>query len=59
MIIANSSGTLGVFNKADLIVDAIIGYGMLGELKGIPAHVIQEILNSQNQSRCLWIHHPD
>ena len=50
MIIANSSDTLGVFNEADLIIDAIIGYGMHGELKGIPAHVIHEILNSQNQN---------
>jgi NAD(P)H-hydrate epimerase len=49
MIIANSSDTLGVFYEADLIIDAIIGYGMSGELKGIPAHVIHEILNSQNQ----------
>jgi len=49
MIIANSSDTLGVFNEADLIIDAIIGYGMSGELKGISAHVIHEILNSQNQ----------
>jgi len=49
MIIANSSDTLGVFNEADLIIDAIIGYGMYGELKGIPANVIHEILNSQNQ----------
>ena len=48
MIIANSSDTLGVFNEADLIIDAIIGYGMHGKLKGIPAHVIHEILNSQN-----------
>jgi len=50
MIIANSSDTLGVFHDADLIIDAIIGYGMSGELRGIPAHVIHEILNSQNQS---------
>ncbi len=49
MIIANSSDTLGVFNEADLIIDAIIGYGMSGELKGISAHVIHEILNSQNR----------
>ena len=48
IIIANSSNTLGVFNDADLIIDAIIGYGMHGGLKGIPAHVIHEILNSQN-----------
>lgn len=47
MIIANSSDTLGVFNDADLIIDAIIGYGMHGELKGMPAHVIHEILNTQ------------
>ncbi len=50
MIIANSSDTLGVFNEADLIIDAIIGYGMHGQLKGIPAHVVHEILNSQNQN---------
>ena len=50
MIIANSSDTLGVFNEADLIIDAIIGYGMHGELRGIPAHVIHEILNTQNQN---------
>ena len=50
MIIANSSDTLGVFNEADIIIDAIIGYGMYGELKGIPAHVIHEILNTQNQN---------
>ena len=50
MIIANSTDTLGVFNQADLVIDAIIGYGMYGELKGIPAHVIHEILNSQNQN---------
>lgn len=49
MIIANSSDTLGIFSNADLIVDAVIGYGMNGELRGIPAHVIHEILNSQNQ----------
>ncbi len=49
MIIANSSDTLGIFNDTDLIIDAIIGYGMHGELKGIPAHVIHEILNSQNK----------
>ena len=50
MIIANSSDTLGVFNETGLIIDAIIGYGMHGQLKGIPAHVIHEILNSQNQN---------
>ena len=50
MITANSSDTLGVFNKADLIIDAIIGSGMHGELKGIPAHVIHEILNTQIQN---------
>jgi NAD(P)H-hydrate epimerase len=49
MIIANSSDTLGVFSEADLIIDAVIGYGLRGELSGIPAHVIHEILNSQNQ----------
>ncbi len=49
MIIANSSDTLGIFNDTDLIIDAIIGYGMYGELKGIPAHLIHEILNSQNK----------
>jgi NAD(P)H-hydrate epimerase len=49
MIIANSSDTLGVFKEADLIIDAVIGYGMHGELSGIPAHVIHEILNSQNK----------
>jgi NAD(P)H-hydrate epimerase len=49
MIITNSSDTLGVFNDVDLIIDAIIGYGMHGELRGIPAQVIHEILNSQNQ----------
>ena len=49
-IVTNSSDTLGVFNDADLIIDAIIGYGMHGELRGIPAHVIHEILNSQNQN---------
>ncbi|NHZ85361.1 MAG: NAD(P)H-hydrate epimerase [Planctomycetia bacterium] len=48
-IITNSSDTLGIFNEADLLIDAIIGYGMRGELKGIPAHVIHQILNSQNQ----------
>jgi len=50
MIVANSSDTLGVFNEADIIIDAIIGYGIYGELKGIPAHVIHEILNTQNQN---------
>lgn len=50
MIIANSSDTLGVFNDVDLIIDAIIGYGMHGKLRGIPAHVIHEILNSLNQN---------
>jgi NAD(P)H-hydrate epimerase len=50
MIIANSSDILGVFNEADLIIDAIIGYGMHGELKGIPAHIIHEILNTQIQN---------
>ena len=49
MIVANSSDTLGIFHDADLIIDAIIGYGLHGELRGIPAHVIHEILNSQNQ----------
>jgi len=50
MIIANSSDTLGIFKQADLIIDAIIGYGMHGKLKGIPAHVIHEILNTQIQN---------
>ena len=50
IIIANSSDTLGVFNETDLIIDAIIGYGMYGKLRGIPAHVIHEILNTQNQN---------
>ena len=50
IIIANSSDTLGVFIEADLIIDAIVGYGMHGELNGIPAHVIREILNTQVQN---------
>ena len=33
-----------------MIIDAIIGYGLIGEPRGIPAHVIREILNSQNRN---------
>jgi len=48
MIMANSSDYLGVFKSADIIIDAVIGYGMKGDIRGIPANVIHEILNSQN-----------
>ncbi|MBC8346216.1 MAG: NAD(P)H-hydrate epimerase [Candidatus Marinimicrobia bacterium] len=50
LISANKSDPLGVFQKADLIIDAIIGYGLTDEPRGIPAHVIREILNSQNKN---------
>ena len=48
MIIANSSDYLGIFSDTDIIIDAVIGYGMSGKIRGIPANVIHEILNSQN-----------
>jgi NAD(P)H-hydrate epimerase len=48
MIMANSSNYLGVFKSADIIIDAVIGYGMKGDIRGVPANSIHEILNSQN-----------
>lgn len=45
---SNNSDPLTVFKGADLIIDAIFGYGLSGAPKGIPARVIREILNSQN-----------
>lgn len=48
MIMANSSDYLGVFKTADIIIDAVIGYGMKGDIRGVPANIIHEILNSQN-----------
>ena len=47
-IVANSSDSLGVFRDTDLIIDAIIGYGLNGKPRGIPAHVIREIMTIQN-----------
>lgn len=49
-IVANASDPIKIFGEADLIVDAIIGYGLTGELRGVPAHLIRGILNSQNSS---------
>jgi len=50
LITNNSTYELGLFREADLIIDAIIGYGLSGQPSGIPAHVIREILNSQNRN---------
>ncbi len=47
-VIANESDRLNVFDDADLIIDAVIGYGLHGEPRGIPAHVLREIHNSEN-----------
>ncbi len=48
MIIANSTDKLGIFKTADIIIDSVIGYGMKGQIRGIAANIIHEILNSQN-----------
>lgn len=45
-IVASSSDPLGLFKSADLIIDALIGYGLRREPRGIPARVMGEILNS-------------
>jgi len=37
-----------IFSKADLIIDAMLGYGLTGEPRGIPARFIQEILRTGN-----------
>ncbi|MFQ6673748.1 MAG: NAD(P)H-hydrate epimerase [Fidelibacterota bacterium] len=49
-IVANSSDNLGIFEEADLIIDAILGYGLEGIPRDIPAHVIREILHSLNRN---------
>jgi len=47
-IVANVSDRLNVFEDVDLIIDAVIGYGLRDEPRGIPAHVLREIHNSGN-----------
>lgn len=40
----------GIFSETDIIIDAIIGYGLTGKPYGIPAHIIKVLrkLNSQS-----------
>jgi len=48
-IVANTSDPLDVFTDADLIIDAVLGYGLHGKPHSIQAHVIREILGSRNR----------
>ena len=43
---ANSTDFIQVYNDSDLIIDAIIGYSLKGELRGVPARVIRDIIQS-------------
>ncbi|MFQ6607395.1 MAG: NAD(P)H-hydrate epimerase [Fidelibacterota bacterium] len=48
IILADISNRLEVFYKSNLIIDAIIGYGLYGEPRGVAAHVLDEINRSGN-----------
>ncbi len=43
---ANSTDSIQVYNDSDLIIDAIVGYSLQGELRGVPARVIRDIIQS-------------
>lgn len=43
---ANSTDSIQVYNDSDLIIDAIIGYSLKGELRGVPARVVRDIIQS-------------
>ncbi len=46
MIEVNSTDSIGAYNDSDLIIDAIVGYSLKGELRGVPAQVVRDILQS-------------
>ena len=43
---ANSTDSIQVYRGSDLIIDAIVGYSLMGELRGVPARVIRDIIQS-------------
>ncbi|MFQ6677826.1 MAG: NAD(P)H-hydrate epimerase [Fidelibacterota bacterium] len=43
---ANSRDSIQTYNESDLIIDAMVGYSLQGELKGIPAQIAKEIIQS-------------
>ncbi len=43
---ANSTDSIQVYNDSDLIIDAIVGYSLMGELRGVPARVVRDIIQS-------------
>ena len=47
-VVAGEGDEIDMFSDADLIIDAVIGYGLRGEPRGLQAHVIGEILRSGN-----------
>ena len=50
MAVANEDVDLAFLQNADLVIDAIIGYGLEGSLGGVPARVARQILDSGNPS---------
>ena len=43
---ANSTDSIQVYNDSDLIIDAVVGYSLKGELRGVPARVVRDIIQS-------------
>jgi len=43
---ANSTDSIDVYGGSDLIVDAIVGYSLVGDLRGVPARVARDIIQS-------------
>ncbi|MBC8323639.1 MAG: NAD(P)H-hydrate epimerase [Candidatus Marinimicrobia bacterium] len=43
---ANSTDSIPVYTNSDLIIDAVVGYSLKGELRGVPARVVRDIMQS-------------
>lgn len=43
---ANSTDSIPVYTNSDLIIDAVVGYSLKGELRGIPARVVRDTMQS-------------
>ena len=46
IIDANTAESIQAYGNSDLIIDTIVGYNLMGELRGIPAEVVKNILHS-------------
>ncbi len=43
---ANSTDSIPVYTNSELIIDAVVGYSLKGELRGVPARVVRDIMQS-------------